>query len=426
MVDAPDDPYRGDEVWRDVCERTGLPPFHVETVGEHFNAVVCGSTNTGKSTLVADQLRHIRHRFSRMIVVSSTDRSNGNWSRITPPSFVWDSITPSQLERIVADQMRLVESPDWLGARLVQKRLAMVYEDVATDTKLLKAKPFLDLYTQGRHGGITAWLLTQRAKAAGVTVRANTLVYYQAWSETESERKAAYADYFNGSFENMKAFTETLLLCRATHCYLVATKMSDDAGGATSVRVVRANARYGFTEYPRPPRKLKPKHFSLPVQWGTDRQWAMSNEAHTRGFPAQLIEHCRDVVRAVGRGEIEFGDIMPVDPRHPLADVYLGRATLYDVIVKYTLSLKRRSDKPGETPARPTPPSRSQRMRAARRVAGDGPVPIPVGEQYARALESLVPGIGTVLPSPRQEMRQIAARERESRRELMGYRQTHE
>lgn len=67
--------------------------------------------------------------------------------------------TPSDIQKIIDQQKSLIESED--GDITKVPKILCIFDDVVNDNKLIRSKPFLELFVKGRHLNSSTWFLSQ-------------------------------------------------------------------------------------------------------------------------------------------------------------------------------------------------------------------------------------------------------------------------
>lgn len=106
--------------------------------------VVIGKAGSGKSTLLTSLLYEKSHIFSNGLAMSGTEDSNHHFSKMFPPTFVYNHLNKDKVEDFIKRQLLAKE-------HLPNPWAILLLDDCADDPKLFNDKLFQGIFKNGRH-----------------------------------------------------------------------------------------------------------------------------------------------------------------------------------------------------------------------------------------------------------------------------------
>ena len=143
-----------------------------------------GKRNSGKSTIMSEVLVHILNAINKeskdalgnteSTIWSATELSNEFWQFRSPLSFIHAEFDAGRFKLIWARQKRRWAKWKAGGSVGPKPRAIFILEDMAHDIGAIqKNKEFLDVVLNGRHSGVTLFIVTQYMMVLNRTVRSN-------------------------------------------------------------------------------------------------------------------------------------------------------------------------------------------------------------------------------------------------------------
>lgn len=186
-----------------------------------------GSRGTGKSTLVADILYHIRD-VPCGLVISGTEDGNGYYSKHVPDLFIHTDFDSEVLKQMVSRQKLLLHKlKDKDNAEeKVQMDSFLLLDDLAFDSATwTKDRTVKSIFMNGRWYRIFCLLTTQNPMAIPPSLRMNLDYIFVLKENIVAQQKKLYDHYF-GMFENFNTFRQVIAQCTENYECLVLDKTS--------------------------------------------------------------------------------------------------------------------------------------------------------------------------------------------------------
>lgn len=186
-----------------------------------------GCRGTGKTTLVADILYHIRD-VPCGLVISGTEDGNGYYSKYVPDLFIHSDFDPEVLKQLVQRQKlllsKLKNKDDPIEKATIDSFLLL--DDLAFDSKSwTKDKNVRGIFMNGRWYRIFCLLTTQNPMDIPPGLRMNLDYIFVLKENIVAQQKKLYDHYF-GMFENFNTFRQVLTQCTENYECLVLDKTS--------------------------------------------------------------------------------------------------------------------------------------------------------------------------------------------------------
>ena len=129
---------------------------------------VCAKRNSGKSCMMKYIVEKAKHLFKQIILISPTEKINHYYKDIVDEKFVFDELNENWIKRLI-EKMTKMNS----GKTDKEKTdILLILDDVCTDNNM-KSKPFMSLFTRGRHLNISIIISMQYPYHLPPLVRAN-------------------------------------------------------------------------------------------------------------------------------------------------------------------------------------------------------------------------------------------------------------
>ena len=179
-------PCHKDTVPKNEAMENGILPKHPASM------IISGSTGSGKSNLLCKlfiEKNLYGGYFHEIIFISPTCKTDDIVKNLKlDEDHCIDNITPDMLAQILEQQRKLIKKH---GEKKIGKehRIAVIFDDIVGNTKLLNSKPFKDIFIANRHYHITVILLTQswRLIPRSIRLQANSCFFFPM-SKSESNR----------------------------------------------------------------------------------------------------------------------------------------------------------------------------------------------------------------------------------------------
>lgn len=113
---------------------------------------IIAMTGAGKSVFIIDCLQKVHSHFKHVIMISKTAKLQKCYSFFEPGT-IYDEFDPDFLEELWNDrvQKQLLGSP--------QERTLLIMDDILNEKEVRKCKVLDDIFTGGRHVGLSLWCL---------------------------------------------------------------------------------------------------------------------------------------------------------------------------------------------------------------------------------------------------------------------------
>lgn len=191
-----------------------INPFDInKACSKHFNAVIIGKRNTGKSTIIQDVLFSISKRnMPRVCIFSGTEEANGFYKQFVPGTFIHTEQYVEETLQVILDGQKELTRKLKLGKIKPDSdiRITLVLDDVGYKRGALRTEVLRQIFMNGRHYGITVILAVQYVCDVPVDLRTNT--DYVFVMKQNGSVKNLYENFFSG-FETLKDFKTVLNAC---------------------------------------------------------------------------------------------------------------------------------------------------------------------------------------------------------------------
>ncbi len=150
--------------------------------------VVIGKPGTGKTTLITDLLYHKKHIFPVGMIFSGTEDSNGHYSKMFPPSFVYNKLDLEKLEDYIKRQ-KLAKQ------HLPNPWSVLLLDDCTDDPRVFNNPLFQGLFKNGRHWKMLFILSLQHCMDVKPVIRTNVDCCFILRETNLKNRKALWENY---------------------------------------------------------------------------------------------------------------------------------------------------------------------------------------------------------------------------------------
>ena len=176
--------------------------------------VFLGARSTGKSTLVADILYHMKE-IPVVICMSGTEQANGFYSRYIHDLCIYNEFKPDVLNEIVNKQKKIVKEIKMRGLdpkKFPEKGVGVLFDDLAYDKNMMKEPSMREIFFNGRHYMITTILTFQYMMDLRPEFRTN-IDYVFVCKENKKDNIDKLYKYFFGMFDKVADFKRVLNAC---------------------------------------------------------------------------------------------------------------------------------------------------------------------------------------------------------------------
>jgi hypothetical protein len=132
----------------------GIIPTHAS------NVIFSGCTGSGKTNLMITLLirpNFYKGYFDKIYLFSPTAKGGDDLVKYIKPTEIISNFDIKRVEEIIADQQK-----DIADKGIVKSdKILILYEDIQSDERFMRSKPFLRCFIQSRHLNMSTWLLGQ-------------------------------------------------------------------------------------------------------------------------------------------------------------------------------------------------------------------------------------------------------------------------
>lgn len=129
-----------DEKWIEINE------FRIENIHPHSKITLNAKPGVGKSTLINDILRYIRHSIPSAVYIGGTSDTNSDIKGIIPQIFMFNEWDNDFLRKYINRQKQ--NKRDMNDKNLAN--CVLIIDDMTENKNVLQSKPYIGLYKNGR------------------------------------------------------------------------------------------------------------------------------------------------------------------------------------------------------------------------------------------------------------------------------------
>lgn len=187
--------------------------------GKHISMIICASRASGKSYFARWLcLCVLRQHYDLFVVSCSSPTEMEKWLDVLPTELAFDTFKPALIEMLIARNEQRVKQ----GKRRLN--VLLVYDDQVGTT--IKSDPaLLQVFTRGRHAGISCIFISQSYSLASPVWRANCDIFCIGRNNSAAARKALQDSILSGTVLVPDGVHEKKMWQQLTHTY--ATRNGD-------------------------------------------------------------------------------------------------------------------------------------------------------------------------------------------------------
>jgi len=185
-------------------QELGFNEFDMKNIPIDATILVFGRRKSGKGVLMLDMMFYLRKRLDTVVGMNPTEAGSKTLAPFTPPAFIYDDFDEQKLREIVMLQVKAVSSSTLRGRRRY-RRIAIVLDDISSDTRRMKSEVIRDIFLQGRHRKILFIAAIQNMMNFPSDLRDCTDLVFAFRTPIAADRQRLYEHYF-GVFETYSVF----------------------------------------------------------------------------------------------------------------------------------------------------------------------------------------------------------------------------
>ena len=170
--------------------------------------VFIGKRGTGKSTLVADIMYHLR-RINAGVVISATEDGNAFYSSFVPDILIHSEYKPELIQQVITRQKKVINGKDKKNS---DGDVFMLLDDCMYDKRMIRDTNIRGIFMNGRHWKITFLLTMQYCMDLPPDLRANIDYVFILRENIIQNQEKIYKNFF-GIFSHFSIFQEVLNSC---------------------------------------------------------------------------------------------------------------------------------------------------------------------------------------------------------------------
>jgi hypothetical protein len=213
--------------------------------------VVIGKPGTGKTTLITDLLYHKKHIFPVGMIFSGTEDSNGHYSKMFPPSFVYSKLHLDKLDDYIKRQ-KLAKQ------HLKNPWSILLLDDCTDDPRVFNNPLFQGLFKNGRHWKMLFILSLQHCMDVKPVIRTNVDCCFILRETNLKNRKSLWENYA-GVIPDFSQFCDIM------------DQITDDFTALYINNTGQSNKLEECVFYYKP-KQMKPFNFGCPEYWNFTKQ----------------------------------------------------------------------------------------------------------------------------------------------------------
>jgi hypothetical protein len=154
--------------------------------------MLCGKTGSGKSQLLRYILTENLDVFSKIFLISPTEKLNRFYSKLLPPECIFDEFDDNWLDKLMKKISSLAES----GKEL--KPILLIFDDVGSENDFKKSKALQRVMVRGRHLKISVFITCQYIYQIPPIVR-NQCDYIMCGQQNHQSQQILCDEYIYGN-----------------------------------------------------------------------------------------------------------------------------------------------------------------------------------------------------------------------------------
>lgn len=279
-----------------------LKKFQPATMQTNRICVAIGKKGTGKSTLV-EEIMWFQQNIPVGTIMSATEESNENYSRMAPPLFIYKDFDAEALEKLINRQKKMKSMWKQNGDTLpFDHRAFLLIDDCMYDKKNFRTPLVRELFMNGRHWDLFVLITIQYLMDITPEVRTNTDYVFALKENIRKNREKMYREFF-GLFPSFAVFDELFLEVTQDYRCLVL----DNTVPSTRIE----DCVFWYKAKKRPP-------FRLGSQWYWD--YSAKHSKRSDGFgktEAEAQRQLQEIQRRAVRVVYERADDPPAARKPP-------------------------------------------------------------------------------------------------------------
>ena len=153
--------------------------------------VFIGKRGTGKSTLVADILYHLRH-INAGVAISATEDGNAFYSNFIPELLIHPEYKPDVIQQVITRQKEAIKNKNTKS----DKDVFLLLDDCMYDKKMIRDTNIRGIFMNGRHWRITFMLTMQYCMDLPPDLRANIDYVFILRENIIQNQEKLYKNFF--------------------------------------------------------------------------------------------------------------------------------------------------------------------------------------------------------------------------------------
>lgn len=177
--------------------------------------VFIGKRGTGKSTLVADILYHLR-KINAGVAISATEDGNAYYSSFIPEILIHSEYKPEIIQSVITRQKKVVSA----DKKSSESDVFVLLDDCMYDKKMIRDTNIRGIFMNGRHWRITFMLTMQYCMDLPPDLRSNIDYIFVLRENIIQNQEKIYKNFF-GIFPHFGIFQDVLNSCTEGYDCLV-------------------------------------------------------------------------------------------------------------------------------------------------------------------------------------------------------------
>lgn len=177
--------------------------------------VFIGKRGTGKSTLVADILYHIR-KINAGVAISATEDGNAYYSKFIPDLLIHSEYKPEIVQQVINRQKESIKK----NKTSTDSDIFLLLDDCMYDKKMVRDTNIRGIFMNGRHWRVTFMLTMQYCMDLPPDLRANIDYIFILRENIIQNQEKLYKNFF-GIFPQFSVFQDVLNSCTEGYDCLV-------------------------------------------------------------------------------------------------------------------------------------------------------------------------------------------------------------